>query len=266
MKDIILDSVKTDGFEMEYFRFGSGERTLVILPGLSVQSVMGAAEAVAEEYAVMNEDFTVYLFDRRKNLPARYSVYDMADDTAAAIQALGLREVCLFGASQGGMIALTVAAEHPELVKALAVCSTAAKASAARGDVLDEWIMLAREGDGVALYKAFGRAIYPAEVFNAYRDALAAAGEGVTREELARFVILAEGAGEFDISGKLPGIECPVLVAASGDDGVIDPEAAKEIAAAIPDAELVKYEGFGHAAYDTAPDFRDRLRRFFVGR
>ena len=61
---------------------------------------------------------------------------------------------------------------------------------------MEEWIRLAREGDGVGLFLAFGRAIYPAALFSAYRDALAAAGEGVTREELARFVILAEGSGD----------------------------------------------------------------------
>ncbi len=44
---IPIETVPTDRFTMEYFRFGAGERPLVILPGLSVQSVMGAADAVA---------------------------------------------------------------------------------------------------------------------------------------------------------------------------------------------------------------------------
>ena len=74
--------VKTEAFTMRYFSFGRGERPLVILPGLSVQSVMGSAQAVAKEYSVMQEEFTVYLFDRREDLPSKYSVYDMAQDTA----------------------------------------------------------------------------------------------------------------------------------------------------------------------------------------
>ena len=263
MENIVFDRVRTEAGEMDYFRFGRGGRTLVILPGLSVQSVMGAAQAVAEEYSVMKEQFTVFLFDRRRNLPARYPISDMARDTAEAFRALGLREVCLFGASQGGMIALELAAEYPELVNALAVCSTAAKASAMRRDVPEEWLRLARAGDGKGLYLAFGRAIYPAAVFDAFRDALAAAGEGVTREEMARFVILAEGTGNFDMSGRLPGIQCPVLAAASEDDQVIDPDAAREIAEGVPGAALLMYEGFGHAVYDTAPDFREKLYAFF---
>ena len=31
-----------------------------------------------------------------------------------------------------------------------------------------------------------------------------------------------------------------------------------------PDFEQYTYDGFGHAAYDTAPDYKERLRRFFT--
>ena len=66
---IPVETVRTKDFEMRYFRFGRGEKTLVILPGLSVQSVMGAADAVAASYAALTEEFTIYLFDRREKLP-----------------------------------------------------------------------------------------------------------------------------------------------------------------------------------------------------
>ncbi|HAQ62906.1 MAG TPA: alpha/beta hydrolase, partial [Ruminococcaceae bacterium] len=71
-------------FEMQYIKFGQGKKTLVILPGLSVQSVIPAAAAIEKQYEIFKNDFTVYLFDRRQNLPEVYSVYDMADDTAEA--------------------------------------------------------------------------------------------------------------------------------------------------------------------------------------
>lgn len=31
------------------------------------------------------------------------------------------------------------------------------------------------------------------------------------------------------------------------------------------DFRMYLYAGFGHAAYDTAPDYRERLLRFFCG-
>lgn len=114
---IKIETIKTDKFTMDYFRFGEGKETLVILPGLSVQSVMASADAVADAYRPLTDDFTIYLFDRRKELPDSYSVYEMAQDTAEAIQAAGLEHVNLFGASQGGMIAMIITLEHPELEK-----------------------------------------------------------------------------------------------------------------------------------------------------
>ena len=67
--DIQTGTVRTDGFEMDYFRFGRGDRKLVVLPGLSVESVMIYAPSAAQAYRPLAEDFTVWVFDRRKTLP-----------------------------------------------------------------------------------------------------------------------------------------------------------------------------------------------------
>ena len=96
---IPIETVKTQRFSMDFFRLGAGEKTLVILPGLSVQSVMGAADAIAEVYQSLADRYTVYVFDRRRELPETYSVRDMAQDTAEALQALGLERVPLWGLS-----------------------------------------------------------------------------------------------------------------------------------------------------------------------
>ena len=125
-----IKTVETGSCTMRYFQFGTGPKPMVILPGLSVQSVMNAADAVANAYRSMAQDFTVTAFDRRPELPAAYSVSDMARDTAAAMSALGLGGAYLFGASQGGMIALLIALDHPELVRKLALGSTAARVAA----------------------------------------------------------------------------------------------------------------------------------------
>ena len=99
----------------------------MILPGLSVDSITKYADDVANAYSVMTEDFTIWLFSQRNELPAEYSVIDMARDTAAAIRCLGLEEISLFDVSKGGMVAMTVAIQEPELVSRLILGSTAAK-------------------------------------------------------------------------------------------------------------------------------------------
>lgn len=262
---ILIKTVKTDRFSMDFFRFGKGEKTLVILPGLSVQSVMGAAEAIAAAYQSLTDRFTIYVFDRRAELPEVYSVQDMARDTAEAFRALGLKKVCLFGASQGGMIALVLAIEQPALVGRLALGSSSAHVREEQYRVIEKWIGLARSGDREALYLDFGREIYPPSVFEQYRDTLIAAAKTVTDRELERFIILAEGTKGFDVVSKLDRIRCPVLALGVFEDSVLDSDATMEIAEKLdgrPDFRLYMYTGYGHAAFDTAPDYRQRIRRF----
>lgn len=258
--------VRTAGFAMDYFRFGSGKKVFVILPGLAVQSVMGAAGAVEEAYADFKEDYTVYLFDRRKDLPEVYEIRDMARDTASAMKELGLSDVYLFGASQGGMIAQVIAIEHPDLVRKMVLGSTSAHVREDQYRVLEKWIALAEEGDPCALYLAFGEELYPPALFEASREALIRAGKTVTEEDLRRFIILARGIRGFDVTGDLDRITCPVLAIGVFEDRVLDSDATMEIAEKLdirPDFRLFMYIGYGHAAFDTAPDYRTRIAAFF---
>ena len=111
--------VSYDGITMEYIRFGTGAGTMVILPGLSIKSVTGMGEAVAAAYDMFTGDFTVYLFDRREDTGPSYDICGMARDTYTVMEHLGLHDIYLFGASQGGMIAALIAAEHPGFVRRL---------------------------------------------------------------------------------------------------------------------------------------------------
>ena len=262
---IPIETVKTEGFEMRFFRFGQGARPFVILPGLSVQSVMGAAADIAAAYADFAEDYTVYVFDRRSELPERYPVYQMGLDTAAAMRALGLRSCDVFGASQGGMMAQVIAIEAPELVHKLVLGSTTAHVKPEDEVLFEDWMRLAEAHDGPALYDAFGKAIYPEAVYAQYRDALLAAGKTVTDAEFERFVTLTEGIRGFDVTDKLDRIRCPVLVIGVFEDAVLESDATMEIAVKLdenPGFRLYFYNGYGHAAFDTAPDYRERMLRF----
>ena len=212
---------------MDYFRFGHGKENFVILPGLSVQSVMGFAESVASAYQILTDDFTVYLFDRRKELPESYPVREMARDTAEVLRTLGLDQVYLFGASQGGMIAMEIAFEYPELVKKLILGSTAACMTDAGYQTVENWIRLAEAGEKTELYLAFGEAIYPKALFESSRDLLTLAAETVTDEELRRFIILAEGMKGFDVLEDLRKIRSCICTTAMGMPRTIPPRITK---------------------------------------
>ncbi|MBQ3393122.1 MAG: alpha/beta hydrolase [Lachnospiraceae bacterium] len=259
----MIQTVTTDHFQMRYFRFGTaGKQTMVILPGLSVKSVMDSADAVVAAYQLAAPDYDIYLFDRRSDLPSVYSIHDMAEDTAAAMKALGLRDVCLFGVSQGGMISQIIAIEHPELVKALVLASTTAKVSETARAGMETWLPLAKAGDAKGLTEAFMHLLYSEQMLANNQDVITSLSEGVTAEDMARFSILAKAAENFDILDRLGKVQCPVLVLGARQDRVLGPDASEELARALG-CESYIYEEYGHAVYDEAPDFLARVCAFF---
>ena len=262
-----VSKVETDKFTMNYFSFGNGPKNLVVIPGISIQSVMGSANTVAAEYSLLENDFTVYVFDRREDIPDPYSIYDMAHDTVDAIKSLGLSKFSLFGASQGGMISMVIAIENPELVEKLILGSTSSHIKDSQSAVLDKWIELAKNKDAHSLYQSFAKEIYPPEVYDDYKEYFADISNSVTTKELEKFVILASAIKGFDISEDLKKIKCPTLAMGVFEDAVLDSDATMEIAENLdyrPDFKLFMYIGYGHAAFDTAPDYRERIYSFLT--
>lgn len=259
-----VETVKTDSFTMDYFRFGNGDRTLVVIPGVSVQSVMNYTGAIEESYKLLTDDFTIYVIDRRKDMPPHYPISEMADDTAKAIKALGLSKVCIFGASQGGMIAMKIAIEYPELVESMILGSTSARVTSEQySSIFEGWIKLAREGNAKALSLSFGEAIYPQSVFEQSKELLIESAKTVTGEELNRFIIITEGLKDFDVTNDLRKIASPVLVIGSRSDRIFGGDASAQIMEKIIGCEIFMYDDYGHAAYDVAPNYRERMLKFF---
>ena len=257
-----IETVPTADFQMRFFRFGrSGARPLVLLPGLSVKPVADSADAVALGYSCFVEDFEVFVFERRDDLPAVYNIADMACDTAAAMDALGLRASAVMGVSQGGMIALELALRRPELVNALVLCSTAASVKDKGADVLQHWIDLANGGDATALMRSFAETIYTDAFYARYKKAFDRLAATVTPEELARFDRLAQGTPGFNLEGELSAVRCPALVIGARGDRVFGAGPSEALANGLG-AKLLIFEDYGHAVYDEAPDLRPKVLEF----
>ncbi|MBQ1505551.1 MAG: alpha/beta hydrolase, partial [Erysipelotrichales bacterium] len=79
---------------MSYVSFGAGEKSLILLPGLSdgLTTVKGKALLLAKPYRMYFEKYTVYMFSRRDSMPKGYTICDMAEDQAKAMDLLGIRE------------------------------------------------------------------------------------------------------------------------------------------------------------------------------
>lgn len=257
-----IRTYKEGSLEMDYAVFGHGKKSFIILPGMSVCSVMGSAGAVASAYSSFCEEYTVYLFDRKRNMEEGYSVLAMADDTFLAMEGLGIGEADIFGASQGGMIALALAVLHPEKVRRLALASALARQNSRSAATFAEWERLSREGLKQQLNRDIFKKVYSPAFHSRYEKALAMFEDNGSPEDLRRFAILSKASGEFDIFGNLCLVSCPVYAAGAEDDTVLSGCGMREIAE-ILDCELHTYPGSGHAVYDEDKEFPEKLLEFF---
>ncbi len=259
----MIRSISVNDVEMEYYSFGRGERAFVILPGLGVKSVLLSAKAVEAGYSCFAEEYTVYLFERRKNMPADYSIRQMARDTAAVMEELGLRGADVFGASLGGMIAMCLAIEFPHLVRRLVPGSTAARVSPEAAAGIERWIALAQANDMTALTADFIDNLYSEKTLGQYRELLFHMNDDATARDIERFIIQAKAIPGFDVLDELSKIICPTLVIGVEGDRVIPPSCSREIADGIG-CELFLYgEEYGHCVFDEALDYKQRLLDFF---
>lgn len=256
-----------EDIEMEYARFGSGAKTFVIIPGLSLRSVMASASSVETAYKIFKEDYTVYLFDRKKNLPDVYPVSEMAHDTAAAMKALGLENVDVLSTSQGGMIAQHIAIEHPELVRRQVLASSSSRALPLQLEVIGNWAKIARDGRADELVADFIDNAFTPAFIQRYRRALLMMYKNLTEEEVLRFAITAEACAGIDTYDDLGRIKCPTFVIGAALDHVVGFEASVKIADKLKSenvpCEFYTYTENGHAVFDEAKDYKDRVLEFF---
>ena len=260
---VVIETVHGDGFDMDYFKFGHGEQSMVILPGASVKSVMLSGDAVAAAYSQFSEKYTVYVFDVTSRLAEGFTIADMAGDTAQAMTQLGITGADVFGCSLGGMMAQDIAVNHPELVHKLALGSTLSRQSEISTATVGNWYRLASDSDAAALNRDVFSKVYSPSFYEQYADVFASMENDATPEELLRFKYFVAACGSFDIYDRLDAITCPVLVIGSWDDATLSGESCVEIAEKLR-CELFMYRGYGHAVYDEAPDYKQHLLDFFA--
>ncbi len=247
---------------MNYIKFGDGKKNFVIIPGLSIHSIIRYEEAIKEAYKCFADTYTVYVFDRSKNLKNGYTVKDMAEDTAQKMQELGIQSADIFGASQGGMIALYLAIEHPDSVNKIILASTLARPNETFNGAVDEWIDFAEKKDETELISSFITKVYSEQTLAAFKEIMISSEAGITDEEYRRFLILAKACKSYDCSSEISGIKCPVFVIGCEGDKVATADASRNIAEALKCKLYIYGKNFGHAVYDEAPDYKQRCLDF----
>lgn len=220
-------------------------------------------------------DYYIITFDNRgagqSTTPSPgYTIDDMADDTAAILDALQIDSTHVFGFSMGGMIALNLAIRYPERVRRLVLgCTTAGGRLAVHPEQrVIQWLANPeRSGDP--------RHDYFAGVWISISDGFAAENPDV----LERLADIAAAnpqtpigyAGQFqavishDVAGRLGEIRAPTLVLHGEKDLLIPTENGRLLAQNIPGANLIVYPNAGHLFFiERAADVNRDIRHFLA--
>ena len=259
-------SLPMNGARMDYVRFGTGQRAMILLPGLGdgLTTVKGTALAMAWLYRCLSKDFTVYMFSRPQPLPPNCTTRDMARDISAAMDALNIQRADVVGVSMGGMIAQYLALDYPERVNRLVLTVTCSRPNPILESSVSEWISQAESGDHTALMDSNLRLIYSDTYYRKNKWTVPLLGLLTKPKSYDRFLIQANACLTHDAHSLLPDLACPTLVIGGEKDLALGAEASRELAAAIPGAKLHMYSQWGHGLYEEAPDFFTTVTDFLL--
>ena len=253
---------------MNYIEFGKGRQPLIILPGLSdgISPVHGQMQAIilASAYKKFARDFKVYKFSRKSNLKYGYSTREMAKDQANAMKAIGISNAMIVGISQGGMIAQYLAIDYPELVKKLVLAVTVSRKNRTMEEVVCNWIAIAEQGNYKELMIDTAEHSYSETYLKKYRFLYPFLGVIGKPKNCDRFLIQATSCIEHNSYLELEKIIFPTLVIGGGCDKIVGANAATELSDKIRNCELFIYKTLGHATYEEAKDFNDRVLYFLM--
>ena len=256
-----VECIKSEGLSIKYFRFGTeGKPKLVIIPGLSIQSVTNSAPAIAAQYKSFVDCYYIYLIDRNECAGDDYSMIQMAKDTMFALDSLNIKDANILGVSQGGMIAQQIAILDKSYVHSLILCSTSAEVNP-KDELITSWVNLAHNKQKEDLLMSFLENVYTNDYYEKHKRAMKVFTRFITDEDMERFERIARPILGFNVVDRMKEVQLPTLICASKVDKVVPFYCSEELIK-ITNAQSMILEESSHALYDEAPEFLPRVLEF----
>jgi pimeloyl-ACP methyl ester carboxylesterase len=230
---------QVNGLKMYYEVHGTG-KPLVVLHG-----AFGTAEGWAPLLAGLTKNRQVIIVEqqghgRTADTDRPLTVEQMADDTAALLKQLNIKEADVFGYSMGGSTAFQLAVRHPSLVRKLAVLG------AGTGTMKDTY--------NPEVYAQF-KSITP-ENFNypEIKDPYVKVAPDPSKwPALVAKILKMEQLSKSIPAATVKSIKAPTLVMMGDRDGV-KLEHTVEIYRLIPNCQLAIFPGADHFVFFMGPD------------
>ena len=243
-----MPHAEINGQRLYYEVHGEGE-PLVMLMGLG-----GDLTAWARQLAEFGEHHKVIAVENRdvgrsSYADGPYEIADMAADTLALVDELGIDDFHLLGLSMGGAIAQQLSLRAPERVRTLTLCVTWAGSGPYgehRSRILGEQYRRMSPEEQVD----FLMLLTMTEDFHADSGSVAWLRQMILSNPNAQktegFVRQLDACGRHDLRDRLGELSIPTHVVGAEHDLMVPPWKSTELAELIPGAELTMLERAGH--------------------
>jgi len=254
---------------MYYELHGEGE------PLLLIRGLGSTCEGFAAQVEGLAPHFRVISFDNRcvgrTDQPQQpFTIADMADDTAALLDALEVESAHVFGVSLGGMVAQEFVLRHPHKVKRLVLaCTHAGPRTATRAP---EWaVQIFNESRDMPREAALRYSIpllFAKKTVEEHPEIIEEALRVMARNNQPKpsYLLQLGAVMMYDTFDRLPEIKHTTMVMTGTEDTLVDPGNSRLISERIPGARLVEFPETGHVFFTEKPDDVNRaLIDFFQG-
>jgi len=190
----------------------------------------------------LTKSFRVLRYDRRGHgrsevPPGPYTIADLGRDVLELLDSLELERVSYCGLSIGGMDGMWIAANAPERVDRLCLCSTSANLGPPELWV-DRAATVRTDGTGAVADATMGRWFSPA-FHEAHPEVVARFREMVASTPAEGYASCCEAIRDWDFRDELGRIYAPTLVLSAELDPSTPPEHGRLVADGIPGASFV---------------------------
>ena len=250
-------TIEANGQKLYYEVQGQGEPLLV------VSGLAGDITSWGLQIEAWREHFQVIAFDNRdagrsSRATSPYTIAEMAADANAVLDGLSIESAHVLGASMGSMIAQELALAHPGKVRKLVLVCTMAQMSRYAVSFVDPWRWIVNHDAAGEILPAHIITWCMTHSFQQDREAV----DTLVQQMLAApypqppeaFGRQADALSNHDALSRLAGIRQPTLVIVGDQDLLTPPWVAREVAEAIPGAQLQVLEGGGHCLFWEIPD------------
>ena len=197
--------------------------------------------------AELSRGFRAYWVTGKQGLSPGESMSDIAGHLAAAIEDEFGEPVLLTGRSSGSSVALQLAVDRPELVRALVVVAAISRAEGPSVEVERELARSIRNGDFAGGWaRMMTEGLLPAPLQRPAVPLLKLLTRSMAPDDPTDLLVSIEAELAFDVADQLDRITAPTLVIGGAKDPYNPPEAIEEIAARVQNGRAHIYPRWGH--------------------